>query len=408
MQPQMSGPQTIPLQRPQGPLPRIGEIQVDDQVPMGQQSNRRVSFGSVFDASSRQNGGGHNNEENLNEWGETQDERSAPIQPNTALFKLEIKPKDPPMFYGRAAEDVSTWISKVSDFFYLTGATDRQQVAYTATLLQEAAADWWVTLLRENYGERPADFQEFAVRLEKRFGSSTRVDQARVALRDIRQGHAENVRAYSTRFEGLLGKLPSWDQDWAKTQFIWGLHSRVAELVMILSPADLAQAIWNAEEVEMARNLSSGGQTTQKNTNPMRGRGRFQRGRGRFNAIQGSSGTNVQQQAPQVQAQQMATQNVQYTSGGGKQNAQCYNCSGYGHFYWECPSPPQSSQRGGIQSRGRWNTRGRRGGRRGGPLQPVGATLITSGSDAAGQEIQAQPGAPTVPCPNPSGSGRGN
>ena len=132
----------------------------------------------MFDASSGHNGGngGHNNGDDLNEWGEPNEERTAPEQSNTALFKLEIKPKDPPMFYGRAAEDVSTWISKVTDFFYLTGATDRQQVAYTATLLQEAAADWWVTLLRENYGERPADFQEFAVRLEKRFGSSTRVD----------------------------------------------------------------------------------------------------------------------------------------------------------------------------------------------------------------------------------------
>ena len=123
---------------------------------MGPQSNRRVSFGSVFDASSGQNGG-HNNGENLNEWDEPQDERNVPTQPNTALFKLEIKPKDPPMFYGWAAEDVLTWISKVSDFFYLTGAADRQQVAYMATLLQKAAADWWVTLLRENYGERPPD-----------------------------------------------------------------------------------------------------------------------------------------------------------------------------------------------------------------------------------------------------------
>ena len=140
----------------------------------------------------------------MNEWGEPHEERTAPEQSNTALFKLEIKPKDPPMFYGRAAEDVSTWISKVADFFYLTGATDRQQVAYAATLLQEAVADWWVTLLRENYGERPADFQELAVRLEKRFGSSTRVDRARAALRDIRQGQAENVRTYSMRFEGLL------------------------------------------------------------------------------------------------------------------------------------------------------------------------------------------------------------
>ena len=127
------------------------------------------------------------------------------------------------MFYGRAAEDVSTWISKVSDFFYLTGATDCQQVAYAATLPQEAAADWWVTLLRENYGERPADFQELVARLEKRFGSSTRVDRAKAALRDIRQGQTENVRTYSTRFEGLLGKLPSWDQDLGKNPIYLGI-----------------------------------------------------------------------------------------------------------------------------------------------------------------------------------------
>ena len=105
-------------------------------------------------------------------------------------------------------------------------ATPPQQVAYAATLLQEAAADWWVALLREHYGLRPDDFQEFAVLLEKRFGSSTRVDRAKAALCDIRQGQIEIVRSYSTRFEALLGKLPSFDQDWAKTQFIWGLHLR--------------------------------------------------------------------------------------------------------------------------------------------------------------------------------------
>ena len=81
---------------------------------------------------------------------------------------------------------------------------------------------------------------------------------------------------YSTRFEGLLGKWPSFDQDWAKIQFIWGLHMRVTELVTILGPVDLAQAICKAKEVEMARNLASKGQTTQKNQNPYRGRGKFQ------------------------------------------------------------------------------------------------------------------------------------
>ena len=36
---------------------------------------------------------------------------------------------------------------------------------------------------------------------------------------------------------------PSFDKDWAKTQFVWGLHTRVAELVVIAGPADLHAAI---------------------------------------------------------------------------------------------------------------------------------------------------------------------
>ena len=139
----------------------------------GPQGNRRVSFGSVFDASSGQGGENNGNDGNSGTMGS----RTIQVQPQGATtFNLGIKPKDPPVFHGWANEDVSTWVAKVSDFFYLTEATPWQQVAYAATLLQDAAADWWVALLRERYGLRPEDFQEFAVLLEKRFGSSTRVD----------------------------------------------------------------------------------------------------------------------------------------------------------------------------------------------------------------------------------------
>ena len=159
---------------------------------------------------------------------------------SAATFNIGIKPKDPPVFHGRANEDVDTWLAKVGDFLYLTEANPRQQVAYAATLLQEAAADWWVALLRERSGRRPENFAEFTVLLCKRFGSSTRVDRARAELRNIRQGQSETVRSYSTRFESLLGKLPTHDREWAKVQFIWGLHQRIAELVTIAAPSDLA------------------------------------------------------------------------------------------------------------------------------------------------------------------------
>ena len=158
-------------------------------------------------------------------------------------------------------------------------------MAYAATLLLDAAADWWAALLRERYGRRPEDWAEFTVLLSKRFGSSMRVDRARADLRNIRQGQSENVRTYSTRFEALLAKLPSFDKDWAKTQFIWGLHQKIAELVTIADPTDLHAAINHAEKIEMARSFAASGQQGQKQGNPNRGRGGFMRGRGRFNAV---------------------------------------------------------------------------------------------------------------------------
>ena len=107
-------------------------------------------------------------------------------------------------------------VAKVLDFLYLTTVNPRQQVAYTVTLLLETTGDWWVTLLKERHGWHANDFAEFCVLLEKRFGSPTRVGRARAELRDIRQGQSESVRACLTHFENLLGKLPSFDRDWAK------------------------------------------------------------------------------------------------------------------------------------------------------------------------------------------------
>ena len=62
-----------------------------------------------------------------------------------------------------------------------------------ATLLEDAAGDWWNALLKERHGSRPVDYAEMSALLRKRFGSSTRVDRARAALRNVRQSRQENV-----------------------------------------------------------------------------------------------------------------------------------------------------------------------------------------------------------------------
>ena len=362
------------------------------------QQNRRESFGSVFPGSSGTAGNG-------NGGSVITSQRHMPMQ--TATFNIGIKPKEPPVFNGRANEDVDTWLAKVGDFIYLTEANDRQQVAYMATLLQEAAADWWTSLLKERHGARPADFVEMSVLLQKRFGSTTRVDRARAALRNIKQGQSESVRSFSTRFEALLAKLPTFDSEWAKTQYIWGLHQRVAELVVIAEPGDLRAAIHQAEKIEMARGSVSGNTQGQKSSSWNRGRGGMTRGRGRFHAIQQSPGQSSQYAGNESHqfAVAQAQNQKQYPPVGYNQ---CSRCKGWGHWSYDCPTPPQQGQYrgrgGGRMMRGR-TTRGRRGGRNGqrgrGRQTPVNASLTASGSGAPVPQPQVQDAAPVPVPPRP-------
>ena len=365
-----------------------------------QQSGRRDSFGSVFPGSSGTGGNGNGTGNGSGIAGNTQ--HTGPTQ--TATFNIGIKPKEPPVFHGRANEDVDTWLAKVGDFMYLTEANDRQQVAYMATLLQDAAADWWASLLKERHGVRPLDFFEMTNLLQRRFGSTTRVDRARAELRNIKQGQSEGVRSYSTRFEGLLAKLPTFDQEWAKSQFVWGLHQRVAELVVISNPRTLREAINQAENIEMARSQVAAGhqQQGQRTSGPWRGgRGGFSRGRSKFGAIQGGPNNH-----PQIAAVQNANMNQSELA-----KNQCAQCKGYGHWAYQCPS----YRRGFRGSRGRM-TRGRgmrgqrggrSGGRRGGRNAGNGGTtsthaaLTTSESGTSGSQLQQAQDAAPVPVPRP-------
>ena len=241
--------------------------------------------------------------------------------------------------------------------------------------------------------------------LQRRFGSTTRVDRARAELRNIKQGQAESVRSYSTRFELLLSKLPSFDAEWAKTQFIWGLTQRVAELVVIAKPGDLHAAINQAKHIEMARNFTSGNIPGPKIGTQFRGRGGFMRGRGRFNAVQasGSSSQMTMQGTPQFAAQQ------QYSSPQRQWNPnQCRRCKGYGHWADQCPSYRQGYRGGrGYTTRGRFG-RGRRGGQpmqrgrgRGNNNQSVNASLVASGPGAPAPQPQVQEAAPVPAPPRP-------
>ena len=85
-------------------------------------------------------------------------------QTSGQAFTFQVKPKDPPMFRGRVEDDVIYLDGQRSKISYtLADISDIQQVAYARPLcLQDAASDWWHSLLKTHGGMRPRNFVEFA------------------------------------------------------------------------------------------------------------------------------------------------------------------------------------------------------------------------------------------------------
>ena len=129
----------------------------------------------------------------------------------------------------------------------------------------------------------------------------------------------------------------------------------MAELVVIAGPTDLHATIQKAKEIEMAKNLASGGQGQRMQ---QRGRGRFPFGRGgRFHAIM-PMGVQRTMSGGGQQMQLVTAQTIFPPANWN--HMQCWNCGGYGHPTGECQSTPcQGRGRG----RGQWNYCGRRRGR---------------------------------------------
>ena len=230
-------------------LPKIPETSVSYQ-PQASSSTSARPQDSPFNFQFQPTHSDMNIETSLAGWQGSNGDGSN--QTSGATFHVQIKLRDPPASHGRATDDMVTWLCKVEDFFYLTRANPKQQVAYTATLLLDAAADWWTGLLKENGGQRPRSFQILSTLLKQRFQSSTRVDKVRAELWFVKQGDKELIHAYSCKFTALLQKLPSYDVDWAISQYIWGLSPNTVELVMMNRPATLATALQRANDIELA------------------------------------------------------------------------------------------------------------------------------------------------------------
>ena len=132
---------------------------------------------------------------------------------------MQWKPKEPPCFYGRGTEDAHTWTSLVHHYLTFMGGSDAQQVAYSVTLLCDAAHEWYMGYERRHW-QPPRDWAQLASVMLERFGSNIWLQEAQSQLMSISQGQ-QPVWEYASQFETLLGRLDGYDKTMLLNQFVW-------------------------------------------------------------------------------------------------------------------------------------------------------------------------------------------
>lgn len=108
-----------------------------------------------------------------------------PLSPPLTTFATATwRPKEPPYFFGRSAEDVHNWTSLVRYYLAFMAGSDTHQIAYTMGLLRETAHEWYIGYERRNRGP-PIDWAQLSTALLERFGSNIRSWEAQLQLMSI-------------------------------------------------------------------------------------------------------------------------------------------------------------------------------------------------------------------------------
>ena len=282
---------------------------------------------------------------------------------STGLFNMTITPSKPLAFKGKLEEDVDTWINTVRDYLELFDTTEPKKVAFTVTLFQEYARDWWDAFMLENAGVRPGTLNELLFHLRQRFASPLQEKMTRKEIRQLKQG-SQSVRAMSAKFSALLCKLPTYDDGWALDLYQNALNPRIAQLVAMQRPRDLSDAIDIAENVDMAQTTTpSWDKKAGQNFGQKKWRPNFYRNSGQNfrNSSQNFRGNNGQNRGGRFsrgganQSRGSGSRGRFAASSSGRNQTQnqthCYICDQPGHWANTCPQRGRSNQNRGSRRR---------------------------------------------------------
>jgi hypothetical protein len=179
--------------------------------------------------------------------------------PQSSLFNVSIKPREPPPFSGERGQDVVTWLHQVDDYLEFVQPGERQAVAYIILLLNGNARTWWEAEYVARGRYRPNTVAELKLLLRGAFESPVREQRARSELLNLHQKSGENASTYMSRTRALLHKVPGYDEKTALQQWILGLRQPYRLEAAKAFPKTLAEAELLVARLEDATEFAKGG-----------------------------------------------------------------------------------------------------------------------------------------------------
>lgn len=173
----------------------------------------------------------------------------AQVPPSAAPMPLLKPPKPEPFKGGRK---IASWLFSIEQYFAVMGVTsDEARITYIATLLRDAAADWWRGLhIAAQAGRKtvPSTWGEFKSAITAHFQPIHEEDFARQLIRTLKQHRS--VRDYVVRFQEVSLQIPTMDERSRVDAFTAGLKQDVRRWVKLQAPPTLERAMEIAEQYQ--------------------------------------------------------------------------------------------------------------------------------------------------------------